>query len=90
MTVIGGYHESFDQNHDVLRSKAKRGMNFPCPDGDCVLTFENEARMKKHLLEENHISEEGVQAVSANDRIKKSWVSGPSGNVITRKESMYK
>ena len=90
MAVIGGYHESTDQNHDVLKSKANRGMNFPCPDGNCILTFENEARMKKHLLEENHTFEAGVLAVSTNDRIKKSWVSGLSGNVTLRKESMYK
>ena len=89
MSVIGGYYESADQNHDVLKSKANRGMNFPCPDKDCVLTFENEAKMKKHLIEENHTCEAGVQAVSCNDRIKKAWVAGLSGNVTIRKESVY-
>ena len=89
MALIGGYHESVDQNHNVLKSKQNRGMNFPCPDGDCILTFENEKRMKNHLLEEDHVYEVGVQPISTNDRIKKAWVSGLSGNVTLRKESMY-
>ena len=90
MSVTSGYQEAHDQNHDILKSKAVRGMNYPCPDMQCILTFDVEAKMKKHLLEESHVREECVETFSTNDRIKKYWVAGLSGNITNRKEGIKK
>jgi hypothetical protein len=85
MTLDGGYQEGDDQNHDILTGKQYRGMNYPCPNKDCILTFTSEELMKKHLDEEDHVLSEEVVVQSTSDRVKKSWVAGLGGKVALRK-----
>ena len=85
MDVIDGYQEATDQNHNILESKKNRGMNYPCPATECVLTFSSEKLMKKHLAEEEHTQGNDVTVESTSDRVKMSWISGLSGNVAVRK-----
>ena len=85
MTVGDGYREAVDQNHNVLESKQCRGMNYPCPNRECILTFQSEDTMKKHLDEGSHIMQDEFVVTSTSDRVKKAWVAGLGGKGAMRK-----
>ena len=90
MTIPDGYMEAADQNHDILTSKQLRGRNYPCPTNQCILTFQTEDLMKKHLDEGDHVKGDEVEVQSTDDRVKQSWVAGLSGKVALRKTGSSK
>ena len=45
--------------------------------------------MKDHVAEGLNFRESDVVVESTSDRVKKSWVSGLSGNVIVRKTGLF-
>ena len=85
MEIVGGYYEATDQNFNITVGKKSRGMNYPCPDNLCVLTFSTEDLMKKHVADGVHTEQGDVAVHSTDDRVKRSWISGLSGNVAVRK-----
>lgn len=88
MTVVDGYYEATDQNHHILKSKQSRGMNYPCPNEECILTFPSFETLQKHLDDGPHVTEEEINAQSTLDRVKKSWVGGLGGMVGLRKSGL--
>lgn len=88
MTVINGYYEATDQNHHILKSKQSRGMNYPCPNEVCILTFPSLETLQKHLDNGPHVTEEEINTQSTLDRVKKSWVGGLGGMVGLRKSGL--
>ena len=88
MCVIDGYQEAADQNHNVLKSKQSRGMNYPCPMEGCILTFSSFETMQQHLDQEEHVKEAEFAVQSTSDRVKKAWVAGLEGKVVLRKSGL--
>ena len=79
MVVEGGYKDADDNNLRLIERKNKQGMNFPCPDKLCVLTFSNEDERMKHVELENHTHREvGGKDIPVEDRVKQNWIKGLS------------
>ena len=86
MKIEGGYQEAEDNDMRMVLNKHKHGMNFPCPEIDCVLTFSSRDEMSIHLLLGKHSSAENFgMDVKVEDKVRRSWVKGLSGKVEVRK-----
>jgi hypothetical protein len=86
MKIEGGYQEAEDDDMRMVLNKHKHGMNFPCPEIDCVLTFSSRDEMNIHLLLGKHGSAESIVVdVKVEDKVRRSWIKGLSGKVEARK-----
>ena len=87
MKIDGQYHYADNTSHAVVQSKVVRGMNFPCSESTCILTFSTKQEFDLHLKEGGHVSTHSLVSknVPVGDRIKQSWVTDLSGNLDSRK-----
>ena len=86
MQIDGGYKEAENDDMKMVLSKIKRGMNFPCPEADCILTFSTRDEMNLHLAAGDHVSFESSKGdVKVEDKVRRSWIKGLSGKVQSRK-----
>ena len=89
MTIEGGYKESDDVSAIMTASKQSRGMNFPCPSPNCVLTFSTEKEMGSHMKYQSHVTKDTMSTSNVGaDKLKKMWVQGLSGKVQSRKSGI--
>ena len=90
MIVEGGYREADNDDMKMVFSKVKRGMNFPCPEKDCVLTFSTREEMNIHQRTGRHDLGGLSQAdLKVEDKVKRSWIKGLSGKVESRKSGNF-
>ena len=86
MIVEGGYREAENDDMKMVFSKVKRGMNFPCPEKDCVLTFSTREEMNIHQGTGKHdLGGSSPADLKVEDKVKRSWIKGLSGKVESRK-----
>ena len=90
MTIEGGYHDAENDNHTVKKSKVVRGMNYPCSNSECILTFSTKDELNQHLGLGRHVSGDSIigEHVPVGDRVKQAWVTGLSGKVENRKTGL--
>ena len=82
MKVEGGYQESENNDFEMTKRKHKQGMNFPCPELACILTFSTEEEMTVHIDSGNHSSVDmDRDDLTADDKVKMSWIQGLSGSI---------
>ena len=89
MIVEGGYKESDDVSTKMAANKQSRGMNFPCPSPNCLLTFSTEKEMDSHMKSKSHVTKETMSTSNVRaDKLKTMWVQGLSGKVQSRKSGI--
>ena len=91
MKIEGGYHDADNDNHAVIKSKVVRGMNFPCANPECILTFSTKDEFDQHVKSGGHVSGDAISGeyIPVGDKVKQAWVTGLSGKVESRKTGFY-